>query len=173
MTKSIHDPFVLLPPPKLSLLLGTWSDYIVKITKLLYSIKAGSHRVNIYHLYNKDKIVINPIWTFVCAADYLNFGCNLNSLGNLSTAFFFTHNSGTYAIEPDIVTEKGKPPKTLSIYMTGTIMPCSRLLPLYFSHRFQPPALFFNLTFASFPLLADNSLVKLTSKASLNFSCPV
>lgn len=59
--------------------------------------------------------------------------------------------NGAYAIESGLVTKKRKLPKTF----------------IHYSHHFQPLAPFFSSNFASFPLLADYSLVKLTSKETI------
>ena len=120
-----------------------------------------------HHPYYKDKLVGNPTRSFVCAANSLYFLCNL---GNLSVAFLLTCNGGACVVEPGLVTKKGEPPRT-SLYLIFC--------------PFQPPSLLsstlskctaiskwqHNLALASFPLLADNSSVKLTNEALLGLSC--
>ena len=63
----------------------------------------------------------------------------------------FVWNGGAYATEPGLVTKKGEPLRTF----------------IYLSYRFQPPALFFSLNFASFPLLAEYSSVKLNNEKAI------
>lgn len=118
-------------------------------------------------MHYKDKLVGNQIRTFVYATGYLYFGYGLNNLGNLSAAFFFAHNSGTYATHPNIITKKGEPLRTLLICITDITMPYFHLLPLYLSHYFQFPALFFGSNFVNFFLSADYLLIKLISEKAI------
>ena len=119
MTESTYDPFFFWPLPKLLSLPNISSDCVVKFAT--------------YYLHYKKKIVSNPTWTFVCAANYLYFSYDWSNLflygwNNLSIAFFFAHNNNFCAAKPGLVTKKGKPPRTF----------------LYFSNFLQPPSLLLN-----------------------------
>lgn len=127
----------------------------------------------IYYPYYKDKLS-NVTRSFVFAANNLHFLC---SLSNLSTAL-------AYATEPNLVTKKRKSPRTSIHLFFDALQLLSLMLSLMISN--MRPAIFeylaiskymsmskwqFSSTLASFPLLADYSLIKLTSEASLHCSC--
>ena len=55
-TSDFHQNFYISPPPKQISLLGTSSNYIVKVIKLLHDVpKASINRFIVYHLHYKEK----------------------------------------------------------------------------------------------------------------------
>lgn len=95
MIKSTYNPFLFQLLTKLLSLFGVSFDCIFKFAT--------------HHPHFKDKLVGNPIRTFVCDANCLYFLCAWN---NLSAAYFLTYNGGTFIVEPGLVTTKGEPPRT-------------------------------------------------------------
>ena len=165
MTKSAYNPLLVRPPPKLLSLPGNWSNNIVKF--------------DIHHLHYNDKVAANPTRTFS-----LYFLCNIGNL--LTTSPTLAGNGKACDTEPGLVTKKRKPPKIFLYLFLGALQLSSFMLSLTLSKMrlsiFKHLAIFkcapiskwqFSLTLASFALLADNSSVKLTSKAFSNLSCQV
>lgn len=136
MKESAYNLFLFWSLSKQILSLGTLSDFIVKIIKLLYVVpKANINCFNTFHLHYKDILVINSTRTFVCAVSCFYFGCWLSNLGNFLMVSFFAHYSRVYIVLPGLVTKKGEPPKTL----------------LHISHLDQPLSLLLNSTFKNAP----------------------
>lgn len=152
ITESAYNHFFLWSPPKL-LLLGIFSDCIGKFS--------------IYYLYYKEKLNISNLTR--------NFACN---------------------VELGLITKKRELPKTSLYLLLGKVQLLSLMISLTLLKMclpiFEYLAMFkcvlmfvwqfsfkctliskwqFSPTLASFALLADRSLVKLTSKTSSNFSC--
>lgn len=160
--ESTYNPSLFCSLFKLILLLGVLSNCIVKFA--------------IHHPHYKD-IIDNPTQTFACATNCLSF---LYSWSNLLTAIL-AHNGNTCAAKAGLVTKKGEPPR-ISLHLFS-YQPPSLFLSLMFSK--MRPAIFkysliseylamskyvtiskwqLNSILASFFLLADYPLVKLTSK---------
>lgn len=56
-TSSFNQEYYIWPPPELILLLGTSSDYIIKVMKSLYGVpKAGNHWFPTYYTNHKNKL---------------------------------------------------------------------------------------------------------------------
>lgn len=87
--------FYMQPFLKLLSLLGALSDYLIKFAT--------------YHLHYKNKLVDNLTQTFICAANYLYFLCNLE---NLLATSLLTNNGGAYIVKPALVTKKRELPRT-------------------------------------------------------------
>ncbi len=69
--------------------------------------KANNDLFTTYHLYCKEKLISNSIWTLICEINY--FLCNLN---NLLIAYFLIYNSSIYIALLSLVIKKRKLPKT-------------------------------------------------------------
>lgn len=171
MTKFAHKPFFLQPLPNLTDFAHNLS-FFRSSQKLLSSTSALSDSIVKFgpqHSYYKKKLNSNQIQIFVCIAGYLYFRYNLDNLGNLSIAFFFTYNSGIYAVEPNIITKNEKLPRTAL-----NLFHFLQSLSLLFSLKIFKCALIsvwqLSLTLARFPMLTDYPSVKLTSKTFLDLS---
>lgn len=57
LTSNFNQDFYIWLPPKLILLLGASSDYIIKVIKPLYGIpEVGNHQFVTYHTHHKKKL---------------------------------------------------------------------------------------------------------------------
>lgn len=113
----------------------------------------GNYWFITYYLNYKNTLVDNPSRTFSCTTNCFYFLSNFNNLSEASS--LLAGNNGACIALLGLVTKKEESSRTL-IYL--------------FSHFLQSLSLLLSLTLASFPLLADYPLIKLTNKVFFDFS---
>ena len=99
---NLNQDFSIWPSFEPILLLDTLSNCIVNVIKPLYSIlDMGKHKFTTYHPHYKEKLGITEL---------------TKELVTNSAASAFTYDGGAYATKPDLVTKRGKLPRT-SLYL--------------------------------------------------------